>query len=360
MIDIIQRRPYNHVNQRYGARTWGRRPRTAIAGPKVMLINSRSFSDGEATPAAFHTLKLGTLVGTPTAGGAIWTGSYALINGASIRTPGSLAVTWDPTKPNNYGTNLENYGVPPDVWVVNTPWTSCAATTASSRRRATRPCGSFALESISTLLRTDDVARNHPPTGGPHVGSTAELRGLALLTVALLPSPAIAAVNGRPVEFAAVITGRITDKETGQPVVAAQVAVTGSTRVGAISDNSGNYTLRGAPAGQVTLRVTRIGYQPVEQSVTVPANGSVTADFSLAHAVTRLADVVTTATGEQSRREVGNVVASVSLDSVVGAAPITNVSEMSPRERRGLRSLRTRASSAPLQSCAFAARHRSP
>lgn len=121
LIDIIQRQPYNHVNQRYGARTWGRRPRTAIAGPKVMLINSRSFSDGEATPAAFHTLKLGTLVGTPTAGGAIWTGSYSLINGGSIRTPGSLAVTWDPTKPNNYGTNLENYGVPPDVWVVNTP-----------------------------------------------------------------------------------------------------------------------------------------------------------------------------------------------------------------------------------------------
>ena len=121
LIDIIQRQPYNHVNQRYGARTWGRRPRTAIAGPKVMLINSRSFSDGEATPAAFHTLNLGTLVGTPTAGGAIWTGSYSLINGGSVRTPGSLAVTWDPTKPNNYGTNLENYGVPPDVWVVNTP-----------------------------------------------------------------------------------------------------------------------------------------------------------------------------------------------------------------------------------------------
>jgi C-terminal processing protease CtpA/Prc len=28
-------------------------------------------------------------------------------------------VTWDPTKPNNYGINLENYGVPPDVWVEN-------------------------------------------------------------------------------------------------------------------------------------------------------------------------------------------------------------------------------------------------
>ena len=30
-------------------------------------------------------------------------------------------VTYDPTKPNNYGTNLENYGVAPDVWAENTP-----------------------------------------------------------------------------------------------------------------------------------------------------------------------------------------------------------------------------------------------
>jgi hypothetical protein len=28
--------------------------------------------------------------------------------------------TYDPTQPNNYGINLENYGVPPDVWAENT------------------------------------------------------------------------------------------------------------------------------------------------------------------------------------------------------------------------------------------------
>jgi len=30
-------------------------------------------------------------------------------------------VTYDPAKPNNYGINLENYGVAPDVWVENSP-----------------------------------------------------------------------------------------------------------------------------------------------------------------------------------------------------------------------------------------------
>ena len=39
----------------------------------------------------------------------------------SIRTPGSLVVTYDPERANNYGINLENFGVAPDVWVENTP-----------------------------------------------------------------------------------------------------------------------------------------------------------------------------------------------------------------------------------------------
>jgi hypothetical protein len=121
LLDIIERRPYMYTNSCGGAPTWVRRPQQAIAGPKVMMINQRSFSDGEATPMGFRTLGLGRIVGTPTAGGVIWTGSYSLINGGSIQTPSQLAVTYDPAKPNNYGINLENFGVPPDVWVRNTP-----------------------------------------------------------------------------------------------------------------------------------------------------------------------------------------------------------------------------------------------
>ena len=60
-------------------------------------------------------------MGNPTAGAVIATGSYGLIHGGSIRTPGSLVVTWDPTQPDNQGVNLENLGVAPDVWVENSP-----------------------------------------------------------------------------------------------------------------------------------------------------------------------------------------------------------------------------------------------
>ena len=121
LIDILERRPYEYWNSRWGAPSWGRRPRQAIAGPKVMMINWRSASDSEVTPMAFKQLGLGRLVGNPTSAAVIATGSYALINGGSIRTPGSLVVTYDPERPNNFGINLENYGVAPDVWVENTP-----------------------------------------------------------------------------------------------------------------------------------------------------------------------------------------------------------------------------------------------
>jgi tricorn protease len=121
LLDILERQPYEFWNNRNGSRTWGRRPRQAIVGPKVMMINYRSVSDAEVTPQGFRTLGLGKLVGNPTSAQVIATGSYALINGGSIRTPGSLVVSWDPSKPNNYGFDLENHGIPPDVWVKNSP-----------------------------------------------------------------------------------------------------------------------------------------------------------------------------------------------------------------------------------------------
>jgi tricorn protease len=121
ILDILERRPYEYWNNRWAAPSAGRRPRQAIAGPKVMLINHRSASDSEVTPLGFRDLELGRIVGNPTMGAVIATGSYRLINGATIRTPGSLVVNYDPTRPNNHGLNLENYGVAPDVWAENTP-----------------------------------------------------------------------------------------------------------------------------------------------------------------------------------------------------------------------------------------------
>jgi len=83
-------------------------------GPMVVLQNERSASDAEMFPAGFKALGLGKVVGVPTMAAVIGTGSYTLLDGSTIRTPGSGV--WTVT-----GQNMENYGVPPDVLVDNTP-----------------------------------------------------------------------------------------------------------------------------------------------------------------------------------------------------------------------------------------------
>jgi tricorn protease len=83
-------------------------------GPMVVMQNERSASDAEMFPAGFKALGLGKVIGVPTMGAVIGTGSYTLLDGSAIRTPGSGVWT-------SAGQNMENYGVPPDVYVDNTP-----------------------------------------------------------------------------------------------------------------------------------------------------------------------------------------------------------------------------------------------
>jgi tricorn protease len=91
-----------------------KRPGTTFFGPMVVLQNERSASDAEMFPDGFRALGLGKLVGVPTSGQVIGTGSFTLLDGSAIRTPGSGVFTAK-------GENMENYGVPPDVYVDNTP-----------------------------------------------------------------------------------------------------------------------------------------------------------------------------------------------------------------------------------------------
>lgn len=91
-----------------------RRPAAAFFGPMVVMQNERSASDAEMFPDGFRALGLGKLVGMPTYGAVIGTGSFTLLDGSAIRTPGSGVFT-------ARGENMENYGVVPDIVIDNGP-----------------------------------------------------------------------------------------------------------------------------------------------------------------------------------------------------------------------------------------------
>lgn len=113
-----------------------------------------------------------------------------------------------------------------------------------------------------------------------------------------------------------IITGRVTDRSTQQPIGDAQVLVVGSTR-GARTNDAGQYRLVAVASGSVRIRVIRLGYEAELKTVTVTGNETVTADFALGATATRLDQVVVSATGESElRRESGNNVATINTDSI--------------------------------------------
>lgn len=112
LLEILSQRQYQVTKNRDSVQI--SRPQQGFFGPMVVMENERSTSDAEVFPDGFRTLGLGKVVGKTTYGAVIGTGAYRLLDGSTIRTPATGL--W-----NVKGYNLENYGVPPDVDVDNTP-----------------------------------------------------------------------------------------------------------------------------------------------------------------------------------------------------------------------------------------------
>ncbi len=112
------------------------------------------------------------------------------------------------------------------------------------------------------------------------------------------------------------ITGSVQDAVSLSPLAGAQVSVVGTT-LGQLANNVGRYLIIDVPAGQQTVRVEIIGYGTIEQEVTVPGGGAVTADFNLRQDAIALEGVVVTGTaGQARRREVGNSISSIDNEDI--------------------------------------------
>ena len=138
---------------------------------------------------------------------------------------------------------------------------------------------------------------------------------LATTTASAAHAQSTGTVRGRVVEEGAI------------PVPGATITIVG-TRLGGVSDNDGRYVIREVPAGAQSLRFTRIGLTPQTKDATVTAGQETIVDFTAAKSAVRLEEVVTTATGEQSRRAVGNSVAVVNTEELVKSTGVTTATEV--------------------------------
>lgn len=137
---------------------------------------------------------------------------------------------------------------------------------------------------------------------------------------AMLPVAAAAQTPG-------TVAGTVTDRATNQPIPNAQVVIVGTT-LGTITNAQGEFQVAAVPSGARQVRVLRLGYQAVTQSVTVTAGATTPVNFALQPSAVALDVVTVTATGEQQRaRERGNSVPIINVDEL-NLAPIPNLSDL--------------------------------
>jgi len=144
----------------------------------------------------------------------------------------------------------------------------------------------------------------------------------AAVTLAVVLTPTLAAAQQ------ATIAGRVTAQGTGEALSDVRVYLVGSTLATA-TNAEGRYTLRGVPAGVAEVRVIRVGFQEQKKPITVVAGATDTLNFTMQQAVIQLQDVVTTATGDQRKVELGNTIATLGdISKRVEEAPITSIGDL--------------------------------
>ncbi len=92
-------------------------PGQMMLGPKVLLINQYSASDGDLFPYGWRRYDLGKIIGVTTWGGVVGIrGPLPFVDGADLRRPEFASYSADESE-----WIIEGYGVDPDIWIDNDP-----------------------------------------------------------------------------------------------------------------------------------------------------------------------------------------------------------------------------------------------
>ncbi|MEO6332057.1 MAG: TonB-dependent receptor [Gemmatimonadaceae bacterium] len=140
------------------------------------------------------------------------------------------------------------------------------------------------------------------------------------LAISLIPGAISAQGTG-------TVTGTVRSQQGARAVENARVGVVG-TSIAVPARTDGDFTLRGVPAGNVTIRVTAIGFAAQERAISLAPGGTGTVAFDLTPSAVQLAEVVTTATGVERKREVANDIAQVRASEIVDNGSIATIDQL--------------------------------
>ncbi|HXT47169.1 MAG TPA: TonB-dependent receptor plug domain-containing protein, partial [Gemmatimonadaceae bacterium] len=126
--------------------------------------------------------------------------------------------------------------------------------------------------------------------------------------------------------FAAVLV-HVADTTNNKDIIGAVVSVK-DTKLTATSSEQGYALMRHVPSGLHVVTVRFLGYSPVERTTVIPDSGYVRVDILMHMGMTRLQEVVTTATGQKRRYELANDITILDADSIVRTQPISSVTDL--------------------------------
>lgn len=149
--------------------------------------------------------------------------------------------------------------------------------------------------------------------------------GRALLSVGALLALGASTLGAQASQGS--INVRVTEANGGRPLDQAQVTIIG-TNQGGLTNAEGRFVFRSVNPGNVTVRVLRVGFTEQKKAVTVAAGQAAEVEFALAEVALTLSPVVTTATGETRRVELGNSVASIDVAKVAESGAAQNVNDL--------------------------------
>lgn len=118
----------------------------------------------------------------------------------------------------------------------------------------------------------------------------------------------------------------VTD-QANAAVAQAQVSIVGTT-LGGLTNADGRVTLVGVPNGSREVRVLRIGYGEQKKTITVESGSPQTIEIKIASVAITLTPVVSTATGQTRRIELGNSISTVDAAAVAAVSPVSNLADM--------------------------------
>ena len=147
------------------------------------------------------------------------------------------------------------------------------------------------------------------------------LKAISLLALVLVVTSVMVAGNGK-------VSGVVKDSSSGEPIVAANIVIEGTT-LGASASVEGTYFILNVPPGIYNIRASAVGYAPVViRNIQVSSDQTVTLDFRLTSQAIGLAEVVIEAQMRVVDKSRTSSKTTIGRGELAGNLPITSTVEV--------------------------------